>query len=496
MKLNFRALSWAISSLVVGVAALIVCDLTEVFSNSHQVLNNLINDLHAGFIPLILLGCTRVIYSPKDGKFITVRSMDWRDADMSLSVWVSPPSTNKNEIIRQGAGNSIKEEDGQKILRWKPQYGSIVVCNYGVATTDGMNEKGLVANALFLPSANYGSKEKTDKPYLAVSGLAQYVLDNYESVEKAVADLKNKEFRIFTDKIAVYRGQHPRAALPITLHLVLSDEHGDSAIFQYVKDVNNNDEYVLNVYHNPEDKVLTNSYKVATNSLYDGQLKILKDFGIRPKQAILTDPTPEEIFWDSQTFSWDSILNPDTLPEKPDEKDLTPPMNGTQIRFIRASFYSDKIEQISEPRVRYPGNALTKIDAEYWEENWTYEEGIARAFSLIRNLSTPLNVKGSNNPFLSSTLWRTVADHQKRRYFFESTRSIYPIYFNLLELLEDLDTFKKLDLYLPPDRKGDPEINLQKEQMEKEENKDKIGKINGDQFESVPLTNWFSFDPF
>ncbi|GEM_PF-6391973 len=28
------------------------------------------------------------------------------------------------------------------------------------------------------------------------------------------------------------------------------------------------------------------------------------------------------------------------------------------MRFIRASFYSDRVEQISEPRVRYPRNEL------------------------------------------------------------------------------------------------------------------------------------------
>ncbi|MBD2607738.1 linear amide C-N hydrolase [Scytonema hofmannii FACHB-248] len=481
MKLNFRALSLAISSLLIGIAALVVCDLTQVSWNSHQVLNNLMNDLHFGIIPLVLLGCTRIIYSPKEGEFITVRSMDWRDYDMSLSVWVSPRSTDANKITRKGADGSMK--GNQKALEWEPKYGSIVICNYEVATTDGMNDQGLVANALFLPSADYGPKDKLDKPYLAISGLAQYVLDTYESVEKAVVGLKEEKFRVFTDKIAVYRGYPQRTALDITLYLVLSDKSGDSAIFQYIQ--GEGGDYELKVYHKPEDKVLTNSYKVATNSLYDGQLKILENFGKKAE---------EEINWDSQEFSWDDVINPDDH-KKPPVKDLNPQMNGTQMRFIRASFYSDRTEQTTEPKVRYPRSELTNIDAGSWTEKWTYEEKIARAFSLIRNLSTPLSVKGGENPFLSSTLWRTVADQTNKRYFFESARSIYPLYFDLPELLENLKTFLKLDLYLPAEYEDDPnEISLQKDQMK--EKPEKVGKIEKETFTEVALTDWFSFDPF
>ena len=51
-------------------------------------------------------------------------------------------------------------------------------------------------------------------------------------------------------------------------------------------------------------------------------------------------------------------------------------------------------------------------------------EAVATAFSMIRNASVPLGVKPPPGaPNVAETLWRTVADHKNRLYFFESTRS-------------------------------------------------------------------------
>lgn len=66
------------------------------------------------------------------------------------------------------------------------KYGSIITSAFEIASTDGMNEKGLVANLLWLPEAQYPARDK-NKPGLAITIWVQYMLDNFATVEEAVS---------------------------------------------------------------------------------------------------------------------------------------------------------------------------------------------------------------------------------------------------------------------------------------------------------------------
>ena len=46
-------------------------------------------------------------------------------------------------------------ETGENSLEWTSRYGSVVTSAFEIASTDGMNEKGLVANLLWLPETEY-----------------------------------------------------------------------------------------------------------------------------------------------------------------------------------------------------------------------------------------------------------------------------------------------------------------------------------------------------
>jgi penicillin V acylase-like amidase (Ntn superfamily) len=52
---------------------------------------------------------------------------------------------------------------------------------------------------------------------------------------------------------------------------------------------------------------------------------------------------------------------------------------------------------------------------------------VASVFSQMRAIGVPLGMADPNHPNISATLWRTVADHDKKRYYFES--SIRPAVF-------------------------------------------------------------------
>ena len=58
-----------------------------------------------------------------------------------------------------------------------------------MGTADGMNEKGLVANILYLAESDYG-KPDGSKPPLSISLWGQYALDNFATVAEALDALR------------------------------------------------------------------------------------------------------------------------------------------------------------------------------------------------------------------------------------------------------------------------------------------------------------------
>ena len=149
---------------------------------------------------------------------------------MLTDLWVMPKGMKRSGVA------------GPKSPEWISKYGSVVAVPYGVASADGMNEKGLVTNLLYLVESEYG--DLGDKPPMAISLWAQYVLDHFASVKEAVEHLKNEPFRIVPATIPNGR--------PASLHLSISDSSGDSAIFEYVNGK-------LVIHHGRHYKVMTNS---------------------------------------------------------------------------------------------------------------------------------------------------------------------------------------------------------------------------------------------
>ena len=79
---------------------------------------------------------------------------------------------------------------------------------------------------------------------------------------------------------------------------------------------------------------------------------------------------------------------------------MLPGTNRASDRFVRASFYIHAIPQTSN-----------------------FREAVAGVFSVMRNVSVPLGITTPDQPNISSTRWRTVADQKNKVYYFESTLS-------------------------------------------------------------------------
>jgi len=154
--------------------------------------------------------------------------------------WAEDPGTNLYCFPRGMKRNGAA---GQNSIEWTSKYGSVICAFYGVATVDGMNENGLVANVLYLVESDYGKPEGTQRT-LSISAWGQYVLDNFATVAEAVETLSKEPFVIIAPIL-------PNGA-PAQGHLALSDPTGDSAIFEYVKGK-------LIIHHGREYQVMTNS---------------------------------------------------------------------------------------------------------------------------------------------------------------------------------------------------------------------------------------------
>lgn len=278
--------------------------------------------------PITSLACTRVVYLGDNNDVITARSMDWK-ADIATNLYILPRG-----ISRTG-------EAGPNSIKWTAKYGSVVATGYDVSTTDGMNEKGLAAELLWLVESQYPVFDKNSKPGLTIAAWAQYVLDNFATVSEAVAALEKEPFTIVTDNV-------PGEKRLATLHLAMSDATGDSAIVEYIAG--------RQVIHHGR------QYQVMTNSpTFDEQLA-LNEY-------------------------WKQIGGTVWLPGT----------NRSADRFARASFYINAIPKSEDPVL-----------------------ALASVFSVIRNVSVPFGINTPDEPNISSTRWRTVADQKRLLYFFES----------------------------------------------------------------------------
>jgi choloylglycine hydrolase len=322
--------------------------------------------------PSLSLACTRLVYLGAKSQVITARSMDWR-FEMPTSLWVFPRG-----MARSG-------EVGPNSLQWKSKYGSVVASAYEVSTSDGMNEAGLVANVLWLTDSEY-PKLDSSKPGLSIAAWAQYVLDNFATVQEAVEILERNPFTIVTDNV-------PGLKLLATLHLSISDATGDSAIVEYI-----NGKPVI--HHDRKYQVMTNS------PIFEQQLA-LNEY-------------------------WKEIGGTVMLPGT----------NRAADRFARASFYVNAI-----PKDENPDRALASV------------------FSVIRNVSVPFGISTPDQPNISSTRWRTVADHQRKLYFFESvlTPNTFWVDLKAIDFSPEKGKVKKLDLGPQQSRtfSGDATANFQ-----------------------------------
>lgn len=220
-----------------------------------------------------------MVYLGTGERIVTGRSMDWK-SEIGTNLWALPRG-----VTRDG-------QAGPDSATWTAKYGSVIATAYECATTDGVNDAGLGVNLLWLAESQY-PPNTGDRPAMALSLWAQYVLDNFATVAEAVGALTATPLRVVTAQV-------PGQDLIATVHLAISDASGDSAIIEYI-----DGEQVI--HHAREYQVMTNSPIFA-------------------KQLAITE-------------YWEEIGGAVMLPGT----------NRAADRFVRASFYINAVPKTADP---------------------------------------------------------------------------------------------------------------------------------------------------
>jgi choloylglycine hydrolase len=172
------------------------------------------------------------------------------------------------------------------------------------------------------------------------------------------------------------------------MHLAISDPTGDSAIFEYVNGG-------LVIHHGKQYKVLTNS------PTYDQQLAIME-------------------YWKDAGGLSKSL----------------PRASRAADRFIRATFLAGAI----------PAEESAKHISGSPQQKFQYQAAMS-VLSVMRSVRTPMGYSLDDQPWVSSTIWRTVSDSTNRVVMFDSAMTPATFWVRL----DDLDLrpgapVKKLEL--------------------------------------------------
>lgn len=275
--------------------------------------------------------CTTIFSNTNNVSKVVARSTDLYISDEPL-IKVQP----------RGMDRSV--ETGKNTLTWKSKYGNVVVTAFHTnVVSDGINEKGLAAHILYLSGSQYPNPTK-DHAQISNLMWAQYVLDNYATVQEALDG--TKDLQVIATKLK-------DRTWPI--HLTVEDSSGDSAIIEFVAGK-------MKVYHGKQYQVMTNE------PAYNVQLNNLKRYqGFGGKLPLPGDPDPLSRFVRASAFL----------------KTLTPPNN--QLEAIAGVLSVMRTVMVPFGAVDVSGNKTE--DA--WTTRWVTVADLTNQIYYFNSTSAP-----------------------------------------------------------------------------------------------------------
>ncbi|MCH5310718.1 MAG: linear amide C-N hydrolase [Prevotella sp.] len=176
------------------------------------------------------LACSRVVFLGRDNLTLVGRTLDWR-TPIPTNLYVYPRGMQKQGMP---SGNTF---------HWKSKYGSVLAVSYDGGATEGMNEKGLVMNALFCKGSIYRQSLNGELRSMSLAVLVSYFLDNFATVDEVNEWLEANEFAIY--------GKDFDGGTEAALHWAITDQSGNTLVMEFQKGH-------LDVYKSRDYRVLTN----------------------------------------------------------------------------------------------------------------------------------------------------------------------------------------------------------------------------------------------
>jgi len=164
-------------------------------------------------------GCTSLLVPTQDGGYVYGRTLEFA-LSLDSDVIAIPRG-----YQLQGTGPDGKAGSG---LSYTTKYGVVGLNGLKLPiVVDGINERGLVGGALYLPgfSLYQETAPSEGKNSLASYEALTYILTNYASVDEVKAGLS---------KIKVNRSEHPVFKGVVPLHFTIHDSSGKSIVVEYI----------------------------------------------------------------------------------------------------------------------------------------------------------------------------------------------------------------------------------------------------------------------
>lgn len=174
--------------------------------------------------------CSRVVFLGQDSLTLVGRTLDWR-TPIPTNLYVYPRGMQKQGMP---SGNTF---------HWKSKYGSVLAVSYDGGVTEGMNEKGLIMNALFCKGSIYRTSADGKLRSMSLAVFVSYFLDNFETVDEVQQWLNENEFGIY--------GQTFDEGTTAALHWAITDRSGNTLVMEFQNGK-------LDVYVSRDYRVLTN----------------------------------------------------------------------------------------------------------------------------------------------------------------------------------------------------------------------------------------------
>ena len=347
--------------------------------------------------------CSEVIL-PGSAPVVSARTMDF-ETNLASSIVVVP---------RHLSWTTDTPYPGNRYgLRWENKYGFVGVdllgetglpAIIGEKFADGMNEAGLSAAVLWLSVTEY-PRPTRNPGLLSNRDLVAWVLGNFKTVDEVSDGLK--KVRLWQQTLAFI--------LDFNLHLVVHDDQGNSAVFEWV-----NGE--IKEYREARYKgVLTN------DPPYNEQSANLANF------TKFTNEDP----WDNQLKQYDEGGGMEPIPG-----DHTPKSRfgrlWTMLRFLHQT----------------PPVLETSYTAETLQSDWKIQQGFHVMHHVDANVGE-CNHPADWNPMGPHfyTMWTVVRDHTNRRFYYTGARNQSPQVIDLNALDFAARRMKRIaaadDLYNP-----------------------------------------------